>query len=124
MLRSGGGLDLDHEAVGAEHGHQLRLEDLDGHVAVVLEIVGQVDGGHPTRAELALDAVAVGEACPERVQTHTLAPARKRAEACPERSRRGAAARRGRISLMDWPPSASVPQTSSRRRPWSAVRRH
>ena len=36
-------------------------EDLDGDLAVVLEVVGEVDGGHAARAELAFEAVAVGE---------------------------------------------------------------
>ena len=45
----------------ADHGGELRAEDLDGDGAIVLEVVREVDGGHAARAELALDAVAVGE---------------------------------------------------------------
>ncbi len=50
--------DLAGEAVGAEQGAELWAEDLDGHLAVVLEVVGQPDGGHAAAAELALEAVA------------------------------------------------------------------
>ena len=43
------------------HGGEFGVEDLDGDLAVVLEVVGEVDGGHAALAELALEAVAVGE---------------------------------------------------------------
>ncbi len=59
MLELRGGGDLLHEPVGAQDGGQLGLEDLDGHLPVVLEIFGQVHGGHPALAQLPLDAVAV-----------------------------------------------------------------
>ena len=47
--------------LGAEHGGKLGAQDLEGDLALVLEILGQVDGGHAALAQLALDAVAVGE---------------------------------------------------------------
>ena len=50
-----------HEPLGAEHGGELGLEDLERDLAVVLEVLGEVDGGHAALAQLALDAVAVGE---------------------------------------------------------------
>ena len=56
-----GGLDLLHEALGAEHGGELGLQDLEGDLAVVLEVLGEVDRRHAALAELALDAVAIGE---------------------------------------------------------------
>ena len=68
MLQRGGGLDLLHEALGAEHGGELRLEDLDRHLAVVLEVLGQIHGGHAALAQLPLDAVAVGERGGESVK--------------------------------------------------------
>ena len=37
------------------------MQDLDGDLAAVLEVLGEVDGGHAALAELALEAVAVGE---------------------------------------------------------------
>ena len=61
MLQARGGLDLHQEALGAEHGGEFGLEDLHRHLAVVLEVLGEVDGGHAARAELALDQVTVGE---------------------------------------------------------------
>src|SRR5262249_58320475 len=47
--------------LGAEHGGELWPQDLDRHLAVVLEVRREVDGGHAARAELALDAIAAGE---------------------------------------------------------------
>ena len=61
MLEVGGGLDLAEEALAADCGGQFGPQDLDRDLAIVLEILGEVDGGHAARAELALDAVAVGE---------------------------------------------------------------
>jgi hypothetical protein len=61
VLEGGSGLDLREEALGAHHGRQLGLQDLDRHLAIVAYIVGQIDGGHPALAQLALDAVAVGQ---------------------------------------------------------------
>ena len=47
---------------------EIRMQHLDGDVAIVLEIVREVDRRHAARAELALDAVAVGECrCETRV---------------------------------------------------------
>jgi hypothetical protein len=54
-------LDLAQETLGADHGGQFGAEDLDGDAAVVLQVVGEVDGGHAAGAELALEAVAVGQ---------------------------------------------------------------
>ena len=39
---------------------QLGVQDLDGDLAVVLQVLGEVDGGHAALAELAFEAVAVG----------------------------------------------------------------
>ena len=49
MAEAGGGLDLAQEALGAERGGELGAEDLDGDLAVVLEIFGEIDGGHAAR---------------------------------------------------------------------------
>ena len=54
-------LDFAEEPLGAEDRGELRPEHLDGDLAVVLEVRRQVDRGHPAVAELALEAVAVGE---------------------------------------------------------------
>ena len=61
MLQRRGGLDLHHEPLGAEHGGELRLQDLERDLPVVLEVVGEVHRRHPARAELPLDPVTVGE---------------------------------------------------------------
>jgi hypothetical protein len=61
MPEIGDGLDLVQEPLGADQGRELRPQHLDGDLAVVLEIVGQVDRGHPARTQLALDPVAVTE---------------------------------------------------------------
>jgi len=61
VLEVGGGLDLGEKALAADDGCQLGLEDLEGDLAMVLEILGQVDGGHAALAELTLDRVAAGQ---------------------------------------------------------------
>ena len=59
MLQVRRGLDLGQEPLGAEHRGQLRAQDLERDLAVVPEVLGEVDGRHAAGAELALDAVAV-----------------------------------------------------------------
>ena len=49
------------EALGAQDGGQLRPQHLERDLAVVAEVVGQVDRRHPALPELALEAVAVGK---------------------------------------------------------------
>ena len=63
-----GGLDLPEEPLGAERRAEFGPEDLDGDGAVVLEIAGEIDRGHPALAEFALDQVAAGEGGAEAVQ--------------------------------------------------------
>ena len=66
VLQRGGGLDLHHKPLGAEDRGELRLEDLEGDVAVVLEIAGQIDGGHAAPTELALDPISIGQSGGDR----------------------------------------------------------
>ena len=61
MLQVSGGLDLGQEPRGADDCGEFRAQDLDGDLAVVLEVVREVHGGHAASAELALDPVAVGQ---------------------------------------------------------------
>ncbi len=61
MLQVGGGLDLPQKPLGPDHRGELGLEQLEGHPPIVPDVLGQVHRRHPTRAELALDAVAVGQ---------------------------------------------------------------
>ena len=59
MLQPGGQLDLPLEPLGAERGRQLGMEHLQGDGALVAKVLGQVNGGHPAPAELALESVAL-----------------------------------------------------------------
>ena len=61
MLQVGGELDLGEEALGADHGRELGAQELERDLAVVPEILGQVDRRHPAGADLAFDPVAVGK---------------------------------------------------------------
>ncbi len=59
MLQVRSDLDLVQEALGAEDGGEFGAEDFDGNLAVVLEVVGEVDRGHAAGAQLALDPIAI-----------------------------------------------------------------
>ena len=61
MLEVGGDLDLGQEAGAAEDGGELGVEDLDGDLAAVLGVLGEIDGGHAALAQLAHEPVAVGQ---------------------------------------------------------------
>jgi len=58
MGEPGGDPDLAGEPFGAEQRAQLRPEDFERHLAVMLEVIGQIDGGHPAPPELPLHCVA------------------------------------------------------------------
>ena len=61
MAELRGELDLAQEAVAAERLGEVGAQHLERDVAVVLEVVREVDRGHAAGAELALDAVAALE---------------------------------------------------------------
>ncbi len=61
VLKAGGRLDLGQEPLRAEHGTQLRMQDLDRNLSVVSEVLRQEHRGHPARPELALETVALRE---------------------------------------------------------------
>ena len=61
VLQVRGGPDLRQEPLGPDDGGQIGPEDLDGHLPVVLAVVGEVDGRHAALAELALDLIGVGQ---------------------------------------------------------------
>jgi hypothetical protein len=67
MLQVGDGLDLEQESLGADDGRQFGPEHFDRHPAPMLEILGQVHRGHAALPQLPLDAVAVGQRCPQAV---------------------------------------------------------
>ena len=83
MLQAGCELDLAQEPLGAQRARELGVEHLEGHRAVVLEIAGEVDGGHAAAAELALDAVAVTERVGERAGASATAASMGESEMCP-----------------------------------------
>jgi hypothetical protein len=43
----------------------VRMQHLDGDVAIVLEVVREIHGGHAALAEFAFHSVSVGQARPE-----------------------------------------------------------
>ena len=61
MLEIRGEADLLKEPFGAKHGCELGVQYLDGDTPVVLAVVREIDGGHATRAELALEHEASAE---------------------------------------------------------------
>ena len=67
VLQVGRGLDLGQEPLGANHGGQFGSQDLERDVAVVFDIVREIDGRHAAGAEFVLDGVAVGQGCGEAV---------------------------------------------------------
>ena len=54
-LQPRGELDLAQEPLGAQRRGELGAEHLERDLAVVLEVVREVDGRHAAAAELALD---------------------------------------------------------------------
>jgi hypothetical protein len=54
-------LDLAEETIDANRSGQLRPEHLDRDLAIMLEIVSEIDGCHPTSTELTLNRVAVSQ---------------------------------------------------------------
>ena len=72
MVETRGDLDLAQEALGTERRSELRPQHLDRDVAVVLDVVGEIHGGHPAPAKLPLDGVAALEGFVERgeIVTH------------------------------------------------------
>lgn len=68
MLQLCRDLDLTRETIRADRCRQLGPEELDRDVATVPEIPGQLDRGHGTLPDLALDRVAVGESSLEAIQ--------------------------------------------------------
>ena len=61
MLEVGGRLYLGKKPLGAHHHRQLGLQDLESDLALVLQVIGQEDGGHAAFTEFTLDAVAALE---------------------------------------------------------------
>jgi hypothetical protein len=71
--------DLTKEPLGAKGGGELGPERFQGNGAVVLEIMGQLDRGHPAPSELAVHAVTLGQGSVQPIElvTHLLLPYRR-----------------------------------------------
>ncbi len=63
MLKVRRRLDLGQEPLGSDHRCQFRLQYLEGDLALVLQVVGQVDRSHAAFAEFTLDGVPTFEGC-------------------------------------------------------------
>src|SRR5438132_12985062 len=61
MVEPGADMDLLEKSLGAEHRGEIRAQHLEGHVAIVLQVPGEIDRGHPAGAELALDRITARE---------------------------------------------------------------
>src|SRR5713101_7853449 len=61
MLQSSGDLNFPQEALRAQSCGKLRAEDLHGYCAIVLEIPGKVDRGHPATTKLTFNSVVLGK---------------------------------------------------------------
>ena len=68
MLQLGGDPDLAEEALGADGGRQLRLENLDSHLPLMLGVPGEIDESHPALSQQALHLVMAGECFPQSFQ--------------------------------------------------------
>jgi hypothetical protein len=78
VLEVGSGLDFLDEALGTEDRGEFGPQDFHRNVPVVPHIAREINGGHATGAQLALDGVAVGqrgrESIAHRGLTHPRAP--------------------------------------------------
>jgi len=61
MLQLCRSLDLAQEPLGAQRRAEVRMQHLDGHITLVLEIVREVHGGHAALPKFTVSAVAVGK---------------------------------------------------------------
>ena len=67
MLEPGAEPDLAEEAIGTERLGQLGAEDLERDHPVMLQVAGEIHDRHAAAAELALNAVAVGQSSLEAI---------------------------------------------------------
>ena len=61
MVQVGGGRDLAQKALGPEGVDQLGTEHLDGDLAIMLEVMREIDRRHAACTQLAVEAVAIGQ---------------------------------------------------------------
>ena len=60
MQQAWGGANLREKPLASELGPEIRMQHLDGDIAVVPDVVRQIDCGHAALANLPLHAIAVG----------------------------------------------------------------
>ena len=70
VIQPGGDRDLAEEPLGAEGRCQLRLEHLQRDGAIVLQVVGPEDRGHPAPADLVAQAVARSQGSVQKLDNH------------------------------------------------------
>ena len=70
MIQAGGQLNLSKKALAAERFREIGTQHFDRDFPAVLVVVCQVDRGHAARAELAVEAIAIGERIDERRGSH------------------------------------------------------
>jgi hypothetical protein len=66
MFERRDGSNFFREPIGADGSGQVWFENLDCDVPIVFQIACEVDGGHPSRANLAIDTIAGGQRIGER----------------------------------------------------------
>jgi hypothetical protein len=71
MLQPRSGLDLAQETLRAERVGKIWVQHLEGDQPIVPEVAGEIDRGHTTTAELALEQVAVGQCSPKTIGSGT-----------------------------------------------------
>ena len=54
-------IDLAHETIRSERRGEFRTKHLDRDFALMLDVLAEVDGGHPALTQLTLDGVATFE---------------------------------------------------------------
>ena len=74
VLQFRGGLDLAQKPLGPECGTEIRVQHLDRDIALVLEIVREVHGGHAAGTEFAGYAAALDHGRGEAIRAAHRAP--------------------------------------------------
>ena len=62
-------LHFAQESLGSQGGGQLGPEDLDGDLAMVLQVFREIDRGHPPRPDLAFDPVPIRQGDSEAIDS-------------------------------------------------------
>ena len=67
MLQPRRRLNLGQEPFAAECRREILVHDLDRDLAIVLQVMREVNSCHPDGTEFPLDAVAIGKGCLESI---------------------------------------------------------